>query len=537
MNVPRVREVGDAALLLELEPVVDEQVSGCAAATARALRAAHIAGVIDVVPTIRSVAVYFNPDASDVEGIKAALLDAGHRNLSPLSGRDVEVPVHYGGADGPDLDALASWSGLRSGQVVGRHAAAVYTVLMIGFLPGFAYLGRVDSTIAMPRKPVPRLRVPAGSVGIAGEQTGVYPTASPGGWNLIGRTSVTLFDAHRTPASWLAPGDRVRFLPASGPLTPPDLACPESVMSLEGRRIVVVRPGLHTTIQDRGRYGHHADGVPVSGAMDIASHDEANAIVGNNPDAATLEATILGPEIRFEQDTVIGLAGADLDAFVDGATVATGHPLVCRSGSRLSFGERRKGARTYIAFAGGVDTLPVLGSRSTHPSAGIGPMGGRALRAGDVLPLGSARGAMLTTFDRRPRRLPAGGARVRVLPGPQDQYFSERAFDILQRCRFVVTPQSNRMGYRLAGEPVPRLDGPEMISDAAFTGGIQIPPSGDPIVLMADRQTTGGYPQIAVVITADLPTVAQLAPGDWIEFEICSIAEAGAARVGRSGVV
>jgi len=169
-----------------------------------------------------------------------------------------------------------------------------------------------------------------------------------------------------------------------------------------------------------------------------------------------------------------------------------------------------------------------FGSRATHVGAALGGLDGRALAAGDRLPLGPAS-------DRRASRsldtpaIPNGGARLRILPGPQDEFFAEPAFTLLERARFLVTPQSNRMGYRLSGASIPRISDREMISDATFVGAIQIPASGQPILLMSDRQTTGGYPQIATVITADLPLAGQLAPGDWVEFARCTRAEAIAA--------
>jgi antagonist of KipI len=259
------------------------------------------------------------------------------------------------------------------------------------------------------------------------------------------------------------------------------------------------------------------------------SHRTANRAVGNGPDAATLEATIAGPELRVEQSAWVAVAGADLQASVDGVAVQSGQPARCRSGSVIRFGERRSGARAYLAFDGGVDVPRVLGSRATHMGAGLGGVQGRALRAGDQLALGLPAGAGTARAVGAPVRAANGGVRLRVLSGPQDDFFPPAAFDLLEQTRFIVTPRSDRMGYRLSGASLPRTSGREMISDAAFTGGIQVPPSGEPILLMADRQTTGGYPQIATVITADLPAAGQLAPGDWVEFTRCSMDDALAA--------
>jgi antagonist of KipI len=311
---------------------------------------------------------------------------------------------------------------------------------------------------------------------------------------------------------------------------------------------------LFTTIQDRGRWGHQASGVPVAGPMDRDSHEAANAAVGNPRDAATLEVTLAGPELRFDHGAVVAVAGADISASVDGTALPGHSACVVRPGSTLHFGERKRGARAYVAFDGGIDVPRVLGSRATHALSGLGGIDGRALTAGDRFPLGvqgpveadlSASARLRRTRRSAPGEVgqvrPGGpegpplrpSVRLRVLPGPQDDRFPSAAMEQLRRSRFRVSPQSNRMGYRLEGERLPAAMAPEMISGAAFTGGIQVPPSGEPILLMADRQTTGGYPQIATVITADLPQAGQLAPGDWVEFEVCTRSEAMTALAAR----
>jgi antagonist of KipI len=345
-----------------------------------------------------------------------------------------------------------------------------------------------------------------------------------------------MFDADQWPAALLAPGDSVRFVPQSH--EPPRemtrvSAGPQSTTAR--RAITVIEPGLFTTIQDAGRWGHQASGVPVSGAMDWIAYRTANAIVGNEPGSAAIEATLTGPKLRFDQRTTFAIAGADFGATLDGVRVPHCAAVSAPSGSVLRFNTRVSGARAYVAVDGGVDVPRVLGSRSAHLLSRMGGTHGRTLLQGDRLGLGGE-----STPNRRRKPIPeataygrGGGARLRVLPGPQTKYFPDDAMDVLQRTRFVVSSQSNRMGYRLQGDPIPRLLEREMISDAAFTGGIQVPPSGEPILLLADRQTTGGYPQLAVVITADIPLAAQLAPGDWIEFRVCSRSEALSALVAQ----
>ena len=530
-HAPRIRDAGDSALLIEWDEAIDPAINARAIATAAAIREAAFSGLRDVVSTFRSVAVSFDPMKVEPEGLRAALARLSEEPRPVVQGETIEVPVAYGGEGGPDLAAVAEWAGLSADAVIDRHSSTEYRVFMLGFLPGFAYLGSVDAAIAAPRRATPRLRVPAGSVGIAGRQTGIYPRESPGGWQLIGRSAVKVFDATRDRPSLFAPGDAVCFRPVRSPVTTSGVEVPrgsESHHATRSRAVTVVRPGLFTTIQDRGRWGQQASGVPVSGAMDLVAHRAANLIVGNRDDAATLEVTLAGPELRMEQDTRLAIMGAELRASVDGAPAPVGVATRCRPGSVLRFGERRSGARAYVAFDGGIDVPLTFGSRATHVGAALGGIDGRALAAGDRLLLGPSDESVPVTSIAS-REIPSGGVRLRILPGPQDDFFSEPAFTLLERTRFVVTPQSNRMGYRLSGASIPRTTDREMISDATFVGAIQVPASGEPILLMSDRQTTGGYPQMATVITADLPLAGQLAPGDWVEFARCTRAEAIAA--------
>ena len=216
----RIRPAGDAAVTLEFEPRIDPGVNGRVTAAAALVAAGRFRGVRDVVPSYHAVTVYVDPLRADAARVRAALEEAASAPPpGPDASREVVIPVRYGGAAGPDLEEVAAFAGCAAAEVVRRHAAASYRVYMVGYLHGFAYLGTVDPRIAMPRRPTPRLVVPAGSVGIAGGQTGVYPTAAPGGWRLIGRTTARMFDADRDPPGLVGPGDRVRFepLPSGAP--------------------------------------------------------------------------------------------------------------------------------------------------------------------------------------------------------------------------------------------------------------------------------------------------------------------------------
>ena len=242
-------------------------------------------------------------------------------------------------------------------------------------------------------------------------------------------------------------------------------------------------------------------------------------------DAAALEITLMGPELEASEAATCVVQGGDFEATIDGDAVDMSKPFVIAAGQRLRFGPRVRGARATLAVLGGFDVAAVFDSRSTSIISRMGPFGGRALIAGDVLPVGRDS-TLQNARAGSPLRMPEGGARVRIIRGPHDAMFTAEALERLLSSRFIVTPQSNRMGYRLEGPPLTRSAGADILSDATPIGSLQVPASGQPILLMADRQTTGGYPKIGTVITADVPVAGQLAPGDWIEFAECTRAEA-----------
>lgn len=298
--------------------------------------------------------------------------------------------------------------------------------------------------------------------------------------------------------------------------------------------ILVIKPGMLTTIQDEGRWGLQARGVPVAGPMDPASHRLANALVGNDRSAAALEVTLVGPELEFDDERLVAVTGAAFDLWLDGKPVPHNAAFTAAAGSRLRFGERRLGARAYLAVAGGIAVAPTLGSRSTHLISAMGGIDGRALRTQDRLPLGAPTGAPTVAGQSAPIvPLPDRHARVRVRPGPQAEYFSSDALDVLQSAPYGIAQNSDRMGFRLDGPRLTHARGADIISDATPLGVLQVPASGLPILLMADRQTTGGYPKIATVITADIPVVGQLGPSDTIRFAVCTAHEALGALIAQ----
>jgi antagonist of KipI len=260
--------------------------------------------------------------------------------------------------------------------------------------------------------------------------------------------------------------------------------------------------------------------------MDVYSHRLANRLVGNSENAAGLEITLVGPELRAEGDLLCVVTGAEFTVFVGGHAVRHTSPFQVPSGASIKFAERRSGVRATLAIRGGIAVPPVLGSRSTSLLARIGPFDGRALGSGDVLPIGEERRSDDESWSAYPMMMPRGGARVRAMTGPHHAMFSPDTVEKFFSTRFTVGSASNRTGYRLEGPALPSFRTGEILSDGTPIGSVQVPKSGQPILLMADRQTTGGYPKIGTVITADLPVAGQLAPGDWIEFVPCTRAAA-----------
>ena len=283
--------------------------------------------------------------------------------------------------------------------------------------------------------------------------------------------------------------------------------------------VKIVLPGAVMTVQDGGRYGYQETGIQVSGAMDQASFKKANYLVGNDETEAVLEVTLFGGMLEFTEDTIVAVTGADMGPMVDEEPVEMNCPLLIKKGQILTLGMTRQGCRTYLAFAGGIDVPLVMGSRSTNLKCAFGGYGGRALKAGDVLKLGKPK----LSFDRVKKRRTKGIEtekiiEVRAVPGPQQEYFTEAGEKAFYSGTYTITDQSDRMGYRLKGPLVESKSGTDIISDAIPLGAVQIPPSGQPIVLLADRQTTGGYAKIAVVCSFDIPKLVQGSPGDKVRF-------------------
>ncbi|WP_286961406.1 5-oxoprolinase/urea amidolyase family protein [Arsenicicoccus sp. UBA2120] len=552
------RRLGDTGVLVELAGL-DEVLALDAAVRAEMSRGSTgLAVVMDVLPAARTLAVTV-PAGTDLGRVADEILAlAGDPGADAATGEvdEVEIAVHY---DGPDLDEIASLTGLSITEVVEAHTGTPWRVAFGGFAPGFFYLVDGDPRLTVPRRSEPRTAVPPGSVGLAGEFSGIYPRASPGGWQLLGHVDEALWDVERDPPALLRPGQHVRF--AAAPAAPAESATPaesttpaesaapagpsyapgESAApgaspdaAAEGRPVTpsrsatrsaadqglshdrgsltVLATGPRALLQDQGRPGLAHLGVGRSGAADRAAHALGQRLLGNELDCAAVEVTLGGLAVRAEADCLVTVTGAPAPAHIDDRPV--GHAAVLRLviGQVLRLGAPAYGLRSYLSVRGGIDVPPVLGSRSTDTLAGLGP---DPLEDGDVLPIGDAARALPTT-EQAP--LPGGPpARIvlRVVPGPRVDWLADR--EVLVATPWEVSARSDRIGARLVGETLvrhPDHEGEELLSEGVVRGSVQVPPGGEPVLFLADHPVTGGYPVAAVVVDDDVDLAAQLRPGD-----------------------
>jgi len=540
---PTIRPLAESGLLVELGEGIDPALVERVAALTAAIEAAAIPGLVEVVPSYRTILLAFDPAATDGAAVAAAVRRlAAEAAATPIEpGREVELPVVYGGEAGPDLAEVAAYLGMDEAEVVRRHAAGEYRVACTGFAPGFAFLVGLPPELAVPRRATPRVMVPAGSVGIGGEQTGVYPLPTPGGWNLIGRTDRRLFDLARPEPFLLRTGDRVRFRPTEQPTKQgrwPETEGAEAAVSPgptgadpAAPALLVVEPGLLTTVQDLGRPGLMRWGVAPGGALDRRALTLGNRLLGNEDGAAALEITLRGPRLRFERPAVAAVTGAELGARLNGATLPRWTPVAVGRGDELAWEPAAggRGARAYLCLAGGIAVEPVMGSRSTDLFAGFGGYHGRPLAAGDGLALGQPALPVGTIVRRRLDGAPPDDdptAPVRVVLGPQAERFTAEGIAAFLGGEYRVSGKADRTGLRLSGPPVVLAAGADLVSEGIAHGAVQVPGDEQPILLLAARQTVGGYPKIATVIGADLDRLGQRRPGDALRFAAVEVAAA-----------
>lgn len=307
--------------------------------------------------------------------------------------------------------------------------------------------------------------------------------------------------------------------------------------------IEVLKAGLLTSLQDLGRLGYQKYGVSVSGAMDMYALRLANLLIGNEEQESALEITLLGPTLALQKNTLLAITGADLSPTINDNPVPMWRPVYLTQNCILKFGSCTSGCRAYLAVSGGFQVPKVLNSKSTYFKANLGGFQGRAIQAGDLLSLGSQQKFARTWLKEFTKQLDcflstswylgnpyieenSTDKIIRILPGGQFSAFTKDSIESFFTSSFQITSQSDRMGYRLTGAVLTLKEPLEMISEAIGPGIIQVPPDGNPIILLADRQTVGGYPQFAKVIAVDLPKIAQSKPGDTLVFQEISLNEA-----------
>jgi KipI family sensor histidine kinase inhibitor len=511
---------GDRALLVETSD------AHSAHRLARAIDAARDDGhapatIEDVIVGFESVVVVFDPHGdgdflTEWVGTIATSPDAGPLEHPEAPRSRLDVPTVF---DGEDLAAVADDLGATTEAIVALLTANDLEVAFVGFAPGFPYLVGLPAELAgVSRRATPRTAVAAGSVAVGGGFASVYPTASPGGWRLLGHTSVSLFDPERPPYARLRAGDAVRFTVAdAGAGLPAQPASPRHPLRAGARFAEVVDPGFLSLVEDGGRRSLGAAGVPRAGPCDSETMGLVNRLLGNPADAAAIEITAVGPVLRVSSDThvaVVAPAPGAVRVTVDGFAVATDTVVPVGAGQEVAVGAVHHVLRAYLGVAGGFDTPVVVGSQASDLLSGLGP---GSLREGDRLGIGPPvrpRG-LLTPHGTPTER--GGPVLVRLLAGPHE--FASSELDELVAAPYSVAADSNRVGLRLDGGSRRLAPPPTRASAGMVAGAVQVPPDGRPIVLMPDHATVGGYPVAGCVIAADLHVLGRLRPGDAVRFE------------------
>lgn len=541
MRPADIRWAGPRALLVEVD-----SLEAVLALHARLL-AQPPAGQVDVLAAARTVLAVFDSRAN-ARTARKVLEDI--ETLEALGSTSPEEPVRIEVVyDGEDLAEVGRLTGLGADGVVAAHTGQVWTAAFGGFAPGFAYLVGENDALNVPRRSTPRTAVPAGSVALAGNFSAVYPRRSPGGWQLLGRTSARMWDLEREQPALVRPGSRVQYvavrelveLPERAGSSAPGIGQPghsTKEPARTGPALEVLAPGPQSLIQDLGRPGLGDLGVSPAGAADARSARQANRLVGNPPEDAVIENVLGGLEVRAGGELTGALTGARTSAVIKGRSgnrpAPMDAPFPLHGGETLHLDTPEAGLRTYLAVRGGIDVPPVLGSRSTDLMSGIGPA---PLAAGTVLPVGAVHTAR-AVGQPEPSSLPvdlAGGGSglpvvLRITAGPRHDWFTDDSRAALTAQAWTVTAESNRIGLRLepgpakaSREPSPgaalqRSRTEELPSEGVVAGSLQVPPSGLPVLFLADHPVTGGYPVIAAVVPEDLPAAAQLPPGTALRF-------------------
>ncbi|MFO7689206.1 MAG: urea amidolyase family protein [Cryobacterium sp.] len=527
-----LRPVGDRAVLVQLPHLADVMKLHD-----RLLRC-PLDGQVDAVAAAETVLVTgVSAAAAATFAVQLAALGATETTGAATPLGDARTPPSTNAAapldtvlmldtvyDGADLDTVAELTGLSRDGVIRAHSEQVWTAAFGGFAPGFAYLVG-DDRLVVPRRDSPRAAVPAGSVALADRYSAVYPRVTPGGWQLIGRTGERLWDLDRARPALIAPGTRVQFrsVRATAVVGPnPAVTGRSAATGTIPAGLVVLQPGVQTTLQDLGRTGYADLGVAASGALDRAALRQANRLAGNPASAAVLENALGGLELQARAHQVVAVTGASVTLTVlsntPGATprrVPTHTPLALNTGDRLSVGAPHAGVRCYLAVRGGFDVPLVLGSRSTDTLSGVGPA---PMTIGTALAVFPTPSTGVVGAPEPAPAPPTDITELRYLTGPRADWIDPTSIAEFTNALWCVTAQSNRIGLRLHGPALARARGGELPSEGTVSGAIQVPASGLPVLFLADHPVTGGYPVLGVVVHADLDKAAQLPTGARIRF-------------------
>ncbi|QIV87696.1 carboxyltransferase domain-containing protein [Glutamicibacter mishrai] len=525
MSIRAIHRAGSNDLLVDLDSL------DAVLALNAALESAPLSGQRDLLAAAQTVLLKFDSPQS-AERAFAALPELEVASAVQDAGKLVEVPVHY---DGEDLSAVAELTGLSTEAVINAHTSQKWRAVFGGFAPGFAYLLGENHVLNVPRRDSPRTKVPAGAVALAGEYSAVYPRQSPGGWQLIGHTDLQMWDLQRENPALIRPQDTVQFVPATQKLSVSQVpaAREEAPAQAHDGGLTIIDAGLQSLLQDAGRIGYGNLGVGVAGAADPTAFSQANRLVGNPAGQAVIEN--LGSRITLETsgDQVLAHTGAQAQLWITPAEddqlrtprqVASNAPFALLHGERLSVEPDGLGLRSYLAVRGTIALTPVLGSLSTDTLSGVGP---DPLVSGSVIPVRQPMVGRIVG-NPQPSTLPIpddqGVYQLRVIAGPRTEWFGPSGVQQLTEQLWDVTSESNRVGIRLSTDqqPLQRVLSGELASEGVARGSLQVPPSGLPVLFLADHPVTGGYPVIATVIAEDLSAAAQLPPGSKIRFVLQS---------------
>lgn len=566
MQPPEIIALNESTLLLHWNREPNPALLQYLLALQHYLQQLPFAGYRETVTAYNTMAVFYEPTAVELHQHPTVFSAVAAHMLQALqwvpdspatAGQIVTIPVCYDASNGADLVKVAAEKGMDIASLAALHCSKLYDVYAIAFLPGFPYLGFLPPQLETHRRERPRPHVPAGSVAIAGLQTGIYPFNSPGGWNIIGRTPLELFDPDRNPPFLLQAGDRVQFESISsevfthmqqhGIRKEPDTGFFNNTLPL----LQVEQAGYQATLHDGGRTGYRNRGLPGCAPTAPLTARLANLLVGNQPGDTVLELPQARYQLRLLEGAVLAFTGGGLQPTLNGNPIDLNKPFWAPAGSLLQLQQPHPGYRLYLAVSGGWAAQPFMGSTATDLRLQRGGMLGRVLKTGDIL----HQQPLTTTQQQLAKLLRTGveitlpsaalnkfGTQIPVLPGPDWNKLPAPVQQKLRENAFTVLNNSNRTGWCINGHLPRHALESKQYSVPVTTGTVQYTPSGELLVLGPDGPTMGGYPHVLQLTAGALNSMAQLRPGDRFRWELTDITtaeklyleqEAGLQRIGQ----